>query len=105
VILNPPLAAAEPDLLEGLRHLSIEDLLLPVLVQLVVIILAARVFALLFRRLGQPSVVGEIAAGLVLGPSLLGWLLPGVSAAIFHPQLPDVAPELADLLFNRIFSV
>lgn len=106
MILNPPLAATETGaLLDGLRHLSIEDLLLPVLVQLVVIILAARGFALLFRRLGQPSVVGEIAAGLVLGPSVLGWLLPGLSAAIFHPDLPGVAPELADLLLNRIFSV
>jgi len=92
-------------LLDGLRHLSLEELLLPVLVQLIVIILAARVFALLFRRIGQPSVVGEIAAGLVLGPSLLGWVMPGVSAAIFHPHLEGVTPELSDLLLNRIFSV
>lgn len=98
-------AAPNHSLLEGLRRLSIEELLLPVLIQLVIIVLAARVFAQLFRRLGQPSVVGEIAAGLVLGPSLLGWLLPSVSAAIFHPHLSGVDPELADLLLNRIFSV
>jgi Kef-type K+ transport system membrane component KefB len=106
VIAQSILATAEiGPLLEGLRSLSIEELLLPVLIQLIVIILASRAFAMLFRRLGQPSVVGEIAAGLVLGPSLLGWLLPGVSAALFHPQLTGVAPELSDQLFNRIFSV
>ena len=49
------------------------------LVQLVLIIAAARLFAWLFRKLGQPSVAGEIAAGLVLGPSVLGKILPDVS--------------------------
>lgn len=99
---------ADPEtdtLLEGLRHLPIEELLLPVLLQLVVIILAARLFSRLFRWLGQPNVVGEIFAGLVLGPSLLGWLFPGVEAAIFRPPLPGIPPEVSDLILNRIFSV
>ncbi|MEK7242972.1 MAG: cation:proton antiporter, partial [Thermodesulfobacteriota bacterium] len=59
--------------------------MLPVLIQLVVIIVVARVFAVLFRKLGQPSVVGEIAAGLMLGPSVLGYFLPGLSNVVFHP--------------------
>jgi Kef-type K+ transport system membrane component KefB len=37
----------------------------------------------LARRIGQPPVVGEIIAGVVLGPSLLGWLLPGVQGYLF----------------------
>ena len=37
----------------------------------------------LFRRLGQPQVVGEMIAGIVLGPSLLGWLAPGLHHALF----------------------
>jgi Kef-type K+ transport system membrane component KefB len=47
--------------------------------------LAARLFGALFRRLGQPQVVGEMIAGIALGPSLLGWLVPGLSAALFSP--------------------
>jgi Kef-type K+ transport system membrane component KefB len=39
----------------------------------------------LFQRINQPRVVGEMVAGLLLGPSLLGWVAPGVSAALFPP--------------------
>jgi len=39
-----------------------------------VILLTARLFAELFARLKSPSVVGELLAGVVLGPSVLGWL-------------------------------
>ena len=55
------------------------------LVQIGVIILAARFVGLLFRKIGQPQVVGEMVAGILLGPSLMGWLAPGISAALF-PQ-------------------
>ena len=42
--------------------------------QLMVILLTARLFAELFARLHSPPVVGELLAGVILGPSLLGWL-------------------------------
>ncbi|MEZ6073159.1 MAG: cation:proton antiporter [Pirellulales bacterium] len=48
------------------------DLTRELFVQLAVIIVAARAGAWLFSRLGQPEVVGEILAGLALGPSILG---------------------------------
>src|SRR3712207_1400082 len=95
-----PLAEDPTAVLETLRLMHVESVLLPVLVQLIVIILAARAFAVLFRKLGQPAVVGEIAAGLVLGPSLLGWLLPDVSAAIFHPGAAGVPPEQFDVVLH-----
>ena len=76
-----PITPAE---LDAFRRLRTEDLLLPVLLQLAVLILVSRLVAVLFRRLGQPNVVGEIAAGLMLGPSLFGWLLPDVWQALFR---------------------
>lgn len=60
-----------------------EDLLVSVLIQLIVIILAARLAGNAARRIGQPRAVGEIVAGLMLGPSLFGWLTPALSGAVF----------------------
>jgi Kef-type K+ transport system membrane component KefB len=53
------------------------------LVQLIVIIAAARGLGLLFTRMGQPAVIGEMLAGILLGPSLLGWLAPRAEASLF----------------------
>lgn len=59
------------------------DLLLTLLLQIAVVLAAARVMGWAFRRINQPQVVGEMVAGIALGPSLLGWLAPGASAALF----------------------
>jgi Kef-type K+ transport system membrane component KefB len=57
---------------------------LPILLlQIIVIVITARLFGFLFNKIRQPSVVGEIVAGIVLGPSLLGLLFPGLSAFLF----------------------
>lgn len=53
--------------------------------QLVVIIAVARLLGLLARRAQQPTVVAEMIAGIVLGPSLLGLLAPNIEAALFPP--------------------
>lgn len=53
------------------------------LAQILVVLVATRSCGLAVRRLGQPQVVGEMLAGLLLGPSFLGWLLPGPTAALF----------------------
>jgi Kef-type K+ transport system membrane component KefB len=60
-----------------------ESLLFWVLLQLIAMILAARAGNTLARRLGQPGVVGEIVAGLLLGPSLFGHVFPAASLALF----------------------
>jgi len=60
-----------------------EQILFLVLLQLIVMIGAARIGNQILRRFGQPGVIGETIAGLVLGPSLLGHLFPGVSSFLF----------------------
>jgi Kef-type K+ transport system membrane component KefB len=63
-----------------------ETVLFSVLLQLIVMIGAARLFGRFARAIGQPGVVGEIIAGLALGPSLFGYFLPGASAYLFSRQ-------------------
>ena len=77
-----PTAAPTPGIVEGWRS----NLGLPLsrlLVQLVIVILVARLFGAAARRLGQPAVIGEMAAGIALGPSLFGALVPGVFDWLF----------------------
>jgi Kef-type K+ transport system membrane component KefB len=67
-------------------------ILLHVLLALVVIIVVARILGALFRKLNLPQVMGEVVAGILLGPSFLGWLAPELASRI----LPvNTAPYLA----------
>jgi Kef-type K+ transport systems, membrane components len=66
----------------------------PLLLQLVVILLTARVCGLLLRYLGQPPVIGEMAAGIVLGPIILGSAFPVFHASLFTA---DSLPALSSL--------
>ena len=65
-----------------------------VLLTLFAVIVAAKLFAELFERLRQPAVAGEILAGVVVGPSLLGWVTPN--------EITNVLAEMGVifLLFN-----
>jgi Kef-type K+ transport system membrane component KefB len=53
------------------------------LIQIVVILAAAGLVGRLFRRIGQPPVMGEMVAGIILGPSVLGLFFPHAMAFIF----------------------
>ena len=63
--------------------LNLKHPLAILLAQIVTIIIVARFFGWIFRKIGQPSVIGEILAGIVLGPSLVGAYFPEFSAALF----------------------
>ena len=54
--------------------------------QIGTILIVARLVGWLFGKLHQPRVVGEMVAGILLGPSLLGWLAPNISSALFPPD-------------------
>ncbi|AFY60930.1 cation:proton antiporter [Synechococcus sp. PCC 6312] len=65
--------------------------LLLILFDICLIIGLARLVGHLFTRINQPPVMGEIVAGIMLGPSLLGWLAPQAEAILF-PK--DVMPSI-----------
>lgn len=53
------------------------------LIQIVVIVSVAKFFGWLCKKIGQPSVIGEMIAGILLGPSLFGMYFPEISASLF----------------------
>ena len=58
----------------------------------------------MFRRIGQPAVVGEVVAGLILGPSVLGALAPALFAATFRPAIGHLSVDASDLLLSRVLT-
>jgi len=54
-----------------------------VLAQIVTIIIVSRIFGFIFKKIHQPTVIGEIIAGIALGPSLLGMFFPEFSLVLF----------------------
>ena len=69
---------------------ALEHQLFFVLLQLLIIVIVARIAGRLARKFGQPRAVGEMIAGLLLGPSLLGHFFPEASHFLFQsvPPLP-----------------
>jgi Kef-type K+ transport system membrane component KefB len=78
-----------------------ENLLFMTLLQLIVMVGAARYMHTVFRRMGQPGVIGEIFAGLLLGPSLIGHFFPQTSLAVFgtHASAPITIISQIGLIF------
>lgn len=64
----------------------LEQPLSVLLLQIIVILSIARIFGMIATSLGQQKVIGEILAGIFLGPSLMGWLWPGFSTFIFPEE-------------------
>jgi Kef-type K+ transport system membrane component KefB len=60
--------------------------LLLLLAQITIVVMAARGTGRVFRWIGQPQVVGEMVAGILLGPSLLGWIAPDFFSILFPAQ-------------------
>src|SRR5512143_3691479 len=75
--------------------MSHASILLYLLLDLAIIIIAARTCGAIAKKLGQPAVIGEVIAGILLGPTLLGRLFPGLPAIIFPPEVP--LKQIADL--------
>ena len=67
---------------DSLIH-NIKHPLAILLLQIITIIIVARVFGWVFKKIGQPSVIGEIIAGIFLGPSVVGMYFPEYSSLLF----------------------
>ncbi|CAM3970733.1 cation:proton antiporter [Flavobacterium sinopsychrotolerans] len=70
------------DFITAMSH-NLQHPLAILLAQIVTIILVARFFGWVCRRIGQPTVIGEMIAGIVLGPSLIGMYFPEFSTMLF----------------------
>jgi len=72
------------------------------LLAIAAVVAACKTAGWLVHRIGQPPVIGEITAGIVLGPSVLGWLWPAAQTALIPkvvvPQL-NVLAQLGVVLF------
>lgn len=81
VLALPPILAVEAEG-SAIAH----DAVLLLLLQLALLLAVARALGLWFARRGVPSVVGEILAGFVLGPTLFGAVAPGLREAVFPAE-------------------
>src|ERR1051325_2548499 len=76
----------------------------PIPLSMLVVVASAKLLSEIFERLGQPGIVGEILAGVLIGPYVLGWLAPnevlsilsdlGVMFLLFRVGLEVKASEL-----------
>jgi Kef-type K+ transport system membrane component KefB len=80
--LSAPAAGAVRGAAPGAASPASMNLFLLVL-QVAVVLLVSRLVGMLFKKIKQPQVVGEMVAGILLGPSLLGWAAPWISRAVF----------------------
>jgi Kef-type K+ transport system membrane component KefB len=82
------LAHQDPNWLVFLKSLfqNVGEPAAMLLLQIISILIVSRIFGWIFGKMGQPTVIGEILAGIVLGPSLLGNLFPGAFHFLFAPN-------------------
>ena len=72
----------------------------PLALALLLLVLGANLLGQLFARLRQPKVVGEILAGVLLGPTLLGQLAPGTAAGLFGDGPKDPSAIVLGFLYH-----
>lgn len=76
-------------------HSPVQLDLVKLALQIGIVLAVCRVGGSLFTKIGQPRVNGEMFAGIVLGPSVLGWLAPGFSRYLFPPASLDFINALS----------
>jgi Kef-type K+ transport system membrane component KefB len=105
-----PKATADKHWLDFLNsfYQNVHHPLAILLLQIITIIVVARFFGWVFKKIGQPSVIGEIIAGIALGPSLLGMYFPEISLALFpKASLPNLQflSQIGLILFMYVIGM
>ncbi|MBP1637815.1 MAG: sodium/hydrogen exchanger [Bacteroidetes bacterium] len=94
-----------PNNFEIFKNLTFHNIVEPtgmILLQIIAILVVSRLFSSLFKKIGQPTVIGEILAGIVLGPSLLGYFFPTAYHFLFSPKYLDtlyIVSQIGLILF------
>ncbi|HZZ76427.1 MAG TPA: cation:proton antiporter, partial [Puia sp.] len=92
----------------ALYKVNLQDALPRLLLQIIIIIIVTQVLGWLFKKIGQPAVIGETVAGIILGPSLLGLLFPGIFHFVFAVEsLPNLRflSQIGLILFMFIIGM
>jgi len=92
-----PKLETSPRGLAGALFENLREPLSILLLQVLVILIAARLVGRLFLKIGQPAVIGEMVAGIILGPSLLGMLSPDAQAFLFPASSLDFLKLLSQI--------
>jgi Kef-type K+ transport system membrane component KefB len=86
-----------PEKVTATRKREFADTVAAFLIAVAIVMLVARAFGWVAVRLKQPRVMGEVAAGIALGPTLLGALFPEVESAIFPTDIVPYIGVVANL--------
>jgi Kef-type K+ transport system membrane component KefB len=98
----------DPGIFIQLFQNNLQEALPRLLLQIIVIIASTQLLGSLFKKIGQPAVIGETVAGIILGPSLLGLLFPGLFHFIFPAEsLPNLRflSQIGLILFMFIIGM
>lgn len=82
-LIHPKGNSTQWDIFQKTLLDNLGDPFATLLAQIIIVLIVARLMGFLFKKIGQPSVIGEILAGIILGPSLIGSLLPETFNFIF----------------------
>jgi Kef-type K+ transport system membrane component KefB len=104
----PQKNASGTAIFNNLFQSNLQEALPRLLLQIIIIIAATQLLGSLFKKIGQPAVIGETVAGIILGPSLLGLLFPNVFHFIFPVEsLPNLRflSQIGLILFMFIIGM
>ncbi len=87
----------EPETVEATKTREFGNTLAAFFIAVAIVMLVARAFGALAVRVGQPRVMGEVVAGIALGPTLLGAVAPGLEEAIFPSDIIPLIGVAANL--------
>lgn len=97
IAADPAAGEATPERIEATKQREFGLTIAAFFAALVVIMAAARLIGTLAVRIGQPRVMGEVVAGIVLGPTVFGAIAPQLQAAVFPADLIPVLGIVANL--------